>query len=90
MKDALHQLDERLPGSVLRLQARDVFSPLSEERFEAVPLDLAMLDKAPRRANERPALDQVLMLRGESGRLAVNRVLVAKRPARRARKKQVA
>jgi hypothetical protein len=81
LKDALRQLETRLPGAVARLQARDVFSPLSEERFEMVPLDVERLDVTTKAV---PALDQVLMLRGESERLAANRVVVAKRPTRSA------
>ncbi len=43
LKDALRQLETRLPGAVRKLQARDVFSALPKERFELVPLDVESL-----------------------------------------------
>lgn len=70
LKDALRQLETRLPGAVARLQARDVFSVLPEERFEMVPLDAEM--------STVPALDRVLIGCGEEPRLAANRVLEPK------------
>ena len=90
LKEALRQLETRLPGAVRKLQARDVFSPLSDECFELVPLDVEMMATAP-------ALDQVWMLRGETPRLANNRLTkdrMAKdrvlEPKRKTRKRQVA
>ena len=72
LKDALRQLETRLPGAVAKLQARDVFSALPEERFEMVPFDAETLTV--------PALDRVLMGCGEEPRLAANR---AHKPKRR-------